>query len=136
MYSPGTVVIETLRIDKWLFFTRFFKTRGQATAAAGGGHVHRGGERLKPSQPVRPGDEIVIRKGREEYTVVVERIPSRRGPATEAATCYTESNASRERREALAASLRQDRMSMPTTRGRPDKHTRRRLRQMKDRDTG
>lgn len=127
--------METLRIDKWLYFTRFFKTRAQATAAANGGHVHRGGERLKASQAVRPGDEIVIRKGRQEFTVTVLGMPARRGPAPEAAACYSESDASRERREALAVSLRQDRLAMPTTRGRPDKHTRRRLRRWKDGET-
>lgn len=124
--------MDTLRVDKWLFFTRFFKTRAQATAAAGGGHVHRAGERLKPAQPVRVGDEIAIRKGRYEFVVTVDAIPGRRGPANEAAACYTESEASRERRRSLAESLRADRLSMPTTRGRPDKHTRRRLRRWKD----
>jgi ribosome-associated heat shock protein Hsp15 len=127
--------MDTLRVDKWLFFARFFKTRAQATAAASGGHVHRDGERLKPAQPVRVGDEIAIRKGRYEFIVTVDAIPRRRGPASEAADCYSESEESRERRQALSESLRQDRLSMPTTKGRPDKHTRRRLRRWKDGET-
>lgn len=123
---------DTLRIDKWLFFTRFFKTRGQASSAVSGGHVTRAGERAKPAQPVRVGDELAITRGRYTWHVTVLAIPPRRGPATEARACYVESDASREARENLAVALRSDRMGMPRTEGRPDKHTRRRLREWKD----
>ncbi|MEL6215265.1 MAG: RNA-binding S4 domain-containing protein [Pseudomonadota bacterium] len=123
---------DTLRIDKWLFFTRFFKTRGQASAAVTGGHVTRGGERAKPAQPVRVGDELAITRGRYTWHVTVLGIPPRRGPAPEARACYVESEESQAAREALANALSRDRLSMPQTQGRPDKHTRRRLREWKD----
>ncbi len=66
-------------------------------------------------------------------TLAVAGIPARRGPASEAQSCYAETDASREARESLAAALKSDRMSMPQTEGRPDKHTRRQLRAYKDR---
>lgn len=123
---------DALRIDKWLFFTRFYKTRGQASTAVSGGHVTRGGERAKPSQPVRVGDQLEITRGRYTWQVRVEAIPPRRGPAPEAQACYVESEQSRATREALAMALKTDRLGMPQTSGRPDKHTRRRLREWKD----
>ncbi|MEL7310417.1 MAG: RNA-binding S4 domain-containing protein [Pseudomonadota bacterium] len=123
---------DALRIDKWLFFTRFFKTRGQASAAVTGGHVTRAGERAKPAQPVRVGDALAITRGRYTWHVEVVEIPKRRGPAKEAQACYVESEASREARESLSQALRSDRLGMPRTDGRPDKHTRRRLREWKD----
>ncbi|MEN7342364.1 MAG: S4 domain-containing protein [Pseudomonadota bacterium] len=123
---------EQLRIDKFLFFTRFFKTRGLASAAVSGGHVDRDGDRPKPSQAVRVGDRLVIRKDRYRYEIIVEQIPQRRGPAREAQACYTETEDSIHAREHLAAALRQDRLSMPMTSGRPDKHTRQKIRAFKD----
>lgn len=124
---------DTLRIDKWLFFTRFFKTRGQATAAVTGGHVERNGERAKPSTAVGPGDTLVITRDRYTYEIEVLANPTRRGPAPEARACYAETEESVAAREALSASLKAARMSQPLTQGRPDKHTRRRLRDWKDR---
>ena len=124
---------EGLRIDKWLFFTRFFKTRGQATTAVAGGHVERNGERAKPSTAVVPGDRLVITKDRYRYEIDVVATPTRRGPAPEARACYEETEASIAAREAKAAALKADRMGQPQTRGRPDKHTRRQLREWKDR---
>ncbi|MFK8051749.1 MAG: RNA-binding S4 domain-containing protein [Woeseiaceae bacterium] len=125
---------EQLRVDKFLFFTRFFKTRGQAATAVSGGHVSRDGDRLKASQPVRIGDKLTITKERFTYHVEVVAIPGRRGPAPEARACYEETAESLEKRESLRDSLRQDRLGMPMTKGRPDKHTRRQIRAFKDRD--
>ncbi|MEM7764073.1 MAG: RNA-binding S4 domain-containing protein [Pseudomonadota bacterium] len=121
-----------LRVDKFLFFTRFFKTRGLASEAVAGGHVTRAGERLKPSHPVRVGDELAITKDRYIFRIRVDQIPNRRGPAKEAQACYTESEDSIAARAMLADALKQDRLGMPSTPGRPDKHTRRRLRAFKD----
>jgi len=118
----------TLRIDRWLVFCRFFKTRVLASAAVTGGHVRLNGERPQPGARVQPGDRIEIVKDRMPYALEVTAIPSRRGPAVEARNCYREDEASVQRREALAATLQQDRMLMPRTAGRPDKHTRRKLR--------
>ena len=123
---------DSLRIDKWLFFTRFFKTRGQATSAVTGGHVTRNGERAKPATPVVPGDRLVITKDRYTYHIDVAATPTRRGPAPEARACYVETDESIAAREAQAASMKAARMAQPLTQGRPDKHTRRQLRDWKD----
>jgi ribosome-associated heat shock protein Hsp15 len=117
-----------LRIDKWLWFTRFFKTRNLATAAVRGGHVRVNGTRPKAGARVRPGDRLEIVRQQLRFVVTVTGIPERRGPADEARACYTEDEAVREQREADIAKLKSDRMQMPTTPGRPDKHTRRALR--------
>ena len=118
-----------LRIDKWLFYCRFFKTRSKATAAVTGGHVKLNGERPSPGVRVSPGDRIDLVRDRLAYSLEVVSIPRRRGPAPEAQQCYREDEETvREREEQLAA-LRQDRLLMPRTDGRPDKRTRRKLRE-------
>ena len=119
---------ESLRVDRWLYFTRFYKTRSAAAKAVTGGHVKLNGERAKVAAKVRPGDRIDLVREQLGWRFTVVRIPSRRGPAPEARGCYDEDPAIREAREERIASLRQDRMTMPRTRGRPDKHTRRKLR--------
>jgi len=118
-----------LRIDRWLFFARFFKTRVLASAAVSGGHVKLGGERAAPGTRVQPGDAIELVKDRLPYSFTVLTIPGRRGPAKEAAACYEDDPVVAQERAALREGIRQDRMLMPRTAGRPDKHTRRRLRQ-------
>lgn len=120
---------DTLRLDRWLWFTRFYKTRTAATAAVHGGHVRVNGERARTSVRVQPGDEIRLQRQQLQYVLTVVDIPARRGPAKEARVCYRESEASVSRREQRLAELRRDRLQMATTQGRPDKHTRRRLRQ-------
>lgn len=116
------------RLDRWLVYTRFFKTRALASRAVEGGHVKRNDERAKPGDRVGIGDRLAIVRGTERYEVEVKALPSRRGPASEARTCYLESQESIDKREAIAARLKQDRLAMPRTAGRPDKHTRRLLR--------
>ncbi|MDX1500042.1 MAG: RNA-binding S4 domain-containing protein [Woeseiaceae bacterium] len=116
-----------LRIDRWLYCCRFFKTRSQATAAVAGGHVRLNGERASPGARVTAGDRIDLVKDRLPYALDVTGIPARRGPAAEARACYAENEATAKEREARIAALRQDRLSMPRTDGRPDKRTRRRL---------
>ena len=123
---------DALRIDKWLFFARFYKTRGQASAAVAGGHVTRNGERAKPAQPVRVDDTLQITRDRYTWQIVVRAIPARRGPAPEAQACYQELEESIAARSALRDALKSDRLGMPRTSGRPDKHTRKRIRQVKD----
>ena len=118
---------ESLRIDRWLFFCRFFKTRSKATAAVTGGHVRINGERASPGQRVTCGDRIDLVRERLAYSLTVAAIPSRRGPAPEARACYVEDEAKVLERERKTAALRQDRLLMPKTEGRPDKHTRRKL---------
>ncbi|MDH3332756.1 MAG: RNA-binding S4 domain-containing protein [Gammaproteobacteria bacterium] len=119
----------TLRLDRWLWFTRFYKTRSAASAAVQGGHIRHNGERARSSTKVAIGDHIRLVRNQLTYDLTVEDIPSRRGPAPEAQACYSESEASIAAREGHLADLRSDRLQMPTTPGRPDKHTRRRLRE-------
>ena len=90
-----------VRIDKWLWAARFFKTRGEATEAVLGGHVHVGGERVKPAKEVRVGDTLEIRRGELRWTIVVSGLAERRGSAQVAATLYEETP------ESLAARERQ-----------------------------
>lgn len=120
---------QELRIDRWLFFCRFFKTRSKATAAVTGGHVRLNGERAAAGQRVKVGDRIDLVRERLPYSLEVTRIPDRRGPAQEAQASYVEDEETVHRREAQLAGLRQDRMLMPKTDGRPDKRTRRKLRE-------
>ena len=119
---------DSLRIDRWLFQCRFYKTRSKATSAVTGGHVRLNGERPSPGVRVKRGDRIELVRDRLEYAFEVVDIPKRRGPAPEARACYIEDEDVVREREARTAALRQDRMLMPKTDGRPDKHTRRKLR--------
>ena len=126
---------DSLRIDRWLFFCRFFKTRSKATAAVAGGHVRLNGERAAPGVRVQVGDRIELLRDRLPYSMEVTAIPSRRGPAPEARACYEEDEDAIRERELKTAALRQDRMLMPRTEGRPDKRTRRKLRDRNRGDT-
>lgn len=117
-----------LRVDKWLWFIRFYKTRSLAAAAVSGGHVKVNGERVKQGHRIVPGDTLEITRDSLPWELVVTALPVRRGPAAEARACYSESAAAEERRERIVRSIRQDRLLMPRTPGRPDKHTRRKLR--------
>ncbi len=123
MDNPG------LRIDQWLWYARFYKTRGRATTAVAGGHVKINGERAKPGSRVKPGDIIDLVRDQLPYRMKAGPLPLRRGPATEAQRCYAEDVASEKLRQDIVAGIRQDRRQMPTTAGRPDKHTRRKLRE-------
>ena len=119
---------DSLRVDRWLFYCRFFKTRSLATAAVSGGHVKLNGERTTPGSRIKCGDQIDLIRERLPYSLQVTGIPNRRGPAAEARNCYLEDEETVRQREDQAVALRQDRMLMPKTEGRPDKHTRRKLR--------
>ena len=125
---------EALRIDRWLFFCRFFKTRVKATDAVTGGHVKLNGERATPGVRVRVGDRIELVRDRLPYALAITRIPSRRGPASEARACYEEDEGVQRQRELKTEALRKDRMLMPRTEGKPDKRTRRKLRDRSRRD--
>ena len=121
--------MSSLRIDRWLFYSRFFKTRVRATEAVAGGHVKLNDERAAPGSRVKPGDRIDLVRERLRYSLQVLEIPRRRGPAAEAQACYREDEVTIRQREQLSAALRQDRLLTPRTEGRPDKHTRRKLRE-------
>ena len=119
---------DSLRIDRWLFFCRMYKSRTLATDAVTGGHVKLNGERTSPGARVKVGDTIDLIRSRLPYSLEVVSIPARRGPAQEAQACYEENEMTRLEREKLAEQLKYDRLLMPRSDGRPDKHTRRKLR--------
>lgn len=119
---------DSLRIDRWLFFCRMYKSRTLAADAVNGGHVKLNGERTTPGTCVNVGDTIDLVRQRLPYSLEVIEIPARRGPAKEARACYEENEMTRLEREKLAEQLKFDRLLMPRTPGRPDKHTRRKLR--------
>lgn len=120
-----------LRLDRWLWFTRFYKTRTGASAAVQGGHVRVNGERARASMRVHIGDAVTLVRHQLTYELTVTRIPARRGPASDAQTCYEEAPTSIERRKRTKSELQRDRLQMPRTRGKPDKRTRRLLRDRK-----
>ena len=119
---------KSLRIDRWLWFTRFYKTRVLASDAVTGGHVKVNGERAKPGSKIREGDVIELVSGQLPFRLEAGPLPVRRGPSSEAKACYIEDNATRQKRQSIIDGIRQDRQQMPRTTGRPDKHTRRKLR--------
>ena len=119
-----------LRIDKWLWCARFFKSRSQATAAVAGGLVHVNGERVKPSRAVHVDDRIDITRDEQRFEVVIRSLPVRRGPAPEARTHYVETEASIAERE---QKREHSRLAPPAPDGRPDKHARRLLRDIRRR---
>ena len=119
--------MESVRIDKWLWAARFFKTRSAATEAVLGGHVHVGGSRVKPSKEVRAGDELEIRVGTVRFAVVVRGVAERRGPAKVAATLYQETPESLAGRERHAAERRLAKSPFADLPGRPTKQARRQL---------
>lgn len=118
---------DELRIDKWLWCARFFKSRSLASEAVAGGKVHVNGQRVKPSRTVRAGDMLEVTVGYDVHTVEVRAIPARRGPSAEARLCYEETAESIARRERSREQRRLAAMAAPQTQGRPDKHTRREL---------
>ena len=120
---------EELRIDKWLWFARFFKSRSQATSAVSGGLVHVNGQRTKPAHVVQIGDTLAITRGDTRFEVVVASLPVRRGPAAEAQMQYVETPAS----VALREQRRLHAQAMPVSGGRPDKHDRQALRALRGR---
>ncbi len=119
---------ESLRIDRWLWFTRFYKTRVLASDAVTGGHVKINGERAKPGSKIREGDVIELVRGRLPFRLEAGPLPIRRGPATEVRRCYVEDDATQQKRQAILDAIRRDRQQMPRTTGRPDKHTQRKIR--------
>lgn len=113
-----------LRIDKWLWCARFFRTRSLAQAAVEGGHVQVNGDRIKASRHVKAGDRLLITRAQELFEVEVVSIPDRRGPAPEARLHYRETEAS----EAARAHQRElQRLAGTVATGRPDKRERRDL---------
>ncbi|MCG8435745.1 MAG: RNA-binding protein [Gammaproteobacteria bacterium] len=120
-----------LRIDKWLWAARFFKTRALATVAVNGGKVHVNGNRVKPAKEIKIGDELSITRGSATWIVKVQDLSEKRGPARLAQLLYKEQEESRVKREEQAAMQKALRQSAPRPPARPDKKSRRELRRIK-----
>ena len=124
-----------MRIDKWLWAARFFKTRSMAAQAVSGGKVHVNGVRVKPARAVLVGDEFRIRRGEVEFIVIVQGISGKRRPAKEAQLLYEETDASILQREEMRHKKRMDaagKMYGPMKR--PDKKARRQIRSFTRKD--
>jgi len=117
----------SVRLDKWLWAARFFKTRSIAKDAIDGGKVHCDGVKGKASRAVTVGMSLKIRQGFNEKTVIIKDLSEKRGPAKTAQTLYEETPESIEKREVLAV----QRKSMPQTEGKPDKRQRRQIHRFK-----
>ncbi|CAB1275731.1 RNA-binding S4 domain-containing protein [Candidatus Nitrosacidococcus tergens] len=117
---------EKIRIDKWLWAARFFKTRSLASEAVSGGKVHLNHQRAKSSHRVNIGDHLLIRRERFEYEIEILSLSKQRRSAPEAASLYQETEQSQAKRQALAAQLKEERshLGIPT---RPSKKDRRQI---------
>lgn len=118
---------EKVRIDKWLWAARFFKTRSLAAQAVAGGHVQVNGMRVKPARMVQPGEELRIRRGEEEFIVQVVAVNDKRRPAREAQLLYEESAESIAARQRAAEIRRLAAMEHMRPTRRPTKKERRQI---------
>jgi len=123
MASPGPDV----RIDKWLWAARFFKTRALAREAVSGGKVQCNGHRVKPGRTLREGDQLNVTRGDENVQITVIELTNRRVSAPQAQQMYLEDPASLHRREAMAEQRKRDREARLEGRGRPTKRERRQI---------
>lgn len=121
--------MEAMRIDKWLWAARFFKTRSIAKAAIEGGKVHHNNERVKVSKDVRVGMELTIQQGFDKKTVIVKALSSIRGGAPMAQLLYEETTESIERRELHASQRKLHNLARPDNR--PSKKDRRDINRFK-----
>lgn len=130
MNDPATSV----RLDKWLWAARFFKTRSLAAEAVSGGRVHVNGDRVKPSRSVRVGDRLRINRSGETWLVDVRGLNDKRRPAAEAQQLYQETPEGRATREQEAEARRLARLATPHTDHRPDRRDRRHIRRFIGKD--
>ena len=120
-----------VRLDKWLWAARFFKTRTLAAAAVAGGKVHVNGARVKPAHEVRIGDRLEITRDAERYEIVVRALSAKRGAARDAQILYEETAASREIRARHAELRKLAVLASPAPAKRPDKKSRRLIHRFK-----
>ena len=116
-----------MRLDKWLWAARFFKTRSLAQQAVAGARVQLNGDRTKPAHEVKPGDTVIVRVGDWRWEVKVKALSDRRGPAEEARRLYDETAESRAERERMSDLRRWGTEPASTLKGRPTKRDRRRM---------
>ena len=119
-----------MRLDKWLWAARFFRTRSLAQQAIAAGRVKLGNERVKPAHALKPGDLVALRVGELEWHVEVKVLAERRGPAEEARKLYAETQASRVERERRIDLRRLGPEPAASLKGRPTKRDRRRLEEL------
>ena len=117
-----------VRLDKWLWAARFFKTRALAAGAVNAGKVHSGGQSVKPSRGVKIDDCFAVRRGYECFEIVVTELSERRGSATTAQLLYRETASSIDKRKGEAEKRKLAMMACPQSEGRPDKKQRRQIR--------
>lgn len=129
MVTMPSSPIESVRIDKWLWAARFYKTRSLAASAVNGGKVHLNGVRIKPSRALRQGDVLHIQRDPYEAEITILELADKRGPAKVAQTLYEESEESIQKRSELATLRRYERLSSGPEH-RPDKRGRRQLRRL------
>ncbi|AIX75616.1 MAG: ribosome-associated heat shock protein Hsp15 [Mixta calida] len=122
---------EGVRLDKWLWAARFYKTRALAREMIEGGKVHYNGQRSKPSKLVELDAELKLRQGNDERTVIVRAVTDQRRPAAEAQQLYSETPESMEKREKMAQARKMNALTMPHPDRRPDKKERRDLMKFK-----
>ena len=123
-----------LRVDRWLWCTRLFKSRSLAAEAVSGGKVHINGRRVKPAHAVGIGDKVTITRPGFEFECEVLKLPERRGSAPLAQACYAETETARAAREKHAEQARLAAAFSPRSLERPDKHARRELRRLRGRN--
>ncbi len=119
--------LESMRLDKWLWCTRFYKTRALAATAIKGHKVSVNNQAIKAAKNIRIGDIVEIRKTPYQYTITILKLAQNRLSATQAALLYDEDKDSMQRREELSAQMKADAASFPRTRGRPTKRDRREI---------
>ena len=127
-----TAIEQTVRLDKWLWAARFFKTRVLASSAVTGGKVHLAGNRIKSSRKVKLDDCFEVQRGYERFEVIVTGLSERRGSANDAQELYRETDDSVARRIADAEKRKLAMMQRPHTSSRPDKKQRRKIRQFNE----
>ena len=130
--TPPSRQLEKLRLDKWLWAARFFKTRSLAKAAIEGGKVHLGGQRVKVSKEISVGDTLQIRQGWDEKVVQVKLLSDQRRGAPEAQLLYEETPESVARREAQALARKSAGGMIDRPANRPSKKQRRQIHRFKD----
>ena len=118
------------RVDRWLWFARFFRSRSLAAQAVAGGKVHVNGEHAKPARDLGIGDRLDITLGQDLWSVLVRKLPSRRGSAALARVCYEEMPESELRRSKARDRKRTERSLIVAPPGRPDKRERRAIRRL------
>jgi len=128
------IAAQKLRVDRWLWAARFYKTRSLAAKAINGGHVHVNGSRVKPARTIQLGDELRITKGAYTFVVVVMALGEKRGPAALAQTLYNETESSIKNREQLRLESKLINKSAIAPSRKPDKRDRRKIRKFQRKD--